>query len=93
MATRAEEFRYEQERSGPKKAPQPPRRPRGGVPAPHNESERAARRATYALEESPGARPSRRSTRKAAHRQKTDAQFRMKRTVQESRQGERPRAV
>jgi hypothetical protein len=58
---------------------------------PHNESERAGKHAAYALEEAPGARPSRLSTRKSANRQKTDAQFRIKHRTMESRQGERPR--
>jgi hypothetical protein len=92
MATRAEWFRYQQERSGPKKVKSEPRVPRDGVPASHNLSERAGRKASYALEDSPGARPSRKSTRKASNRQKTDAQFRMKRATAEARQAERPRA-
>jgi hypothetical protein len=93
MATRAELFRYQLERSGPKKAKATWRVPRNGQPAGHNESERAAKHATYALEDAPGARPSRLSTRKSSNRLKTDAQFRMKHRTQESRQGERPRAA
>ena len=92
MATKAEEFRYQLERSGPKKPKATRRIPRGGKAAAHNQSERAGRHASYALEEAPGARPSRKSTRKSANRVKTDAQFRIKHRTQESRQGERPRA-
>ncbi len=87
MATKSEWYRYETERSGPKKA-KAPVRPRGRSdgtgPAPHNVSEHAARKASYALERSTG-RPSRTSSRKAANRQKTDVQFRMKRNAAESR--------
>jgi len=92
MATKAELFRYQLERSGPKKAKAVRRIPREGIPSSHNESERAGKHATYALEDSPGARPSRMSTRKSSNRVKTDAQFRIKHRTQESRQGERPRA-
>jgi hypothetical protein len=92
MATRAEWFRYQQERSGPKKPKAEPKVPRGGVPAPHNLSDRAGRKAAYALEDSPGARPSRKSTRKASNRQKTDAKFRLKRATHEGRPPERPGA-
>jgi hypothetical protein len=95
MSTRAEWFRYEQERSGPKR-PKQAQRPRGradgaGVDTPHNESVRAARKAAYALEPAGRGRPSRKSSRKAANRQKTDVQFRMKRTTSEVRPESRPR--
>lgn len=89
MTTRTEWFRYELERSGPKKAPaQPRRRGRadGANPStPHNASERAGKRATYALEPAGQGRPSRKSSRKAANRQKNDVQFRMKRKTSEAR--------
>ncbi len=96
MATKAEMFRYFTERSGPKKPKSPPR-PRRNVPvdtslpgvsasdrkpAPRKESVRAGKKATYALEDSAG-KPSRRSTRKASNRQKTDAQMRSKRRTGE----------
>ena len=83
MATKAEWFRYHEERSGPKR----PKQKKKAAPAkPHNVSDRAARKALYALEDRPpGQRPSRKSSRKASNRQKTDAQFRMKRGAAESR--------
>lgn len=91
MATKAQRFRYEAERSGPKRTPAPAKPiPRvdaetGGNPA-RNRSKRAARKALYALEVTlPGARPSRKSTRGAANRQQNDAQARLKRAVSESR--------
>lgn len=91
MATKAEEFRYWAERSNPKKAkrPPPPRRDVGvdtskpGVSAtdrkvgPRKPSLRVAKKAAYALEQGAG-RPSRRSTRKATNRQRTDSQMRVK---------------
>jgi hypothetical protein len=92
MATRAEWFRYNTERSGPKKPKTTLRQPRDGKTETHNESDRAAKHAAYALEAAPGARPSRLSTRKSANRLKTDAQSRIKQRTMESRQGERPRA-
>lgn len=89
MATRSEWFRYERERSGPKKVKAPERR-RGrtdgaNAATPHNTSERAAKRATYALEPGGRGKPSRKSSRKAANRQKNDVQFRMKRKAGEAR--------
>ncbi|GEJ58412.1 hypothetical protein [Anaeromyxobacter diazotrophicus] len=91
MATKAEEHRYWTERSGPKKAKSPPRPRRDvgvdtakpGVSAtdrkagPRKASPKAAKKAAYALERSEG-RPSRRSTRRAANRQRTDSQMRVK---------------
>ena len=101
MSTKAEDFRYQQERSG-KKLPKQPRQPRRDSPVDtsrpgvsasdrqplvvHMPSGHAARKAPYALEVSAG-RPSRLSTRKAANRQKHDAQFRQKRQVSEVRHG------
>ena len=92
MATRAEWFRYLQERSGLKQPKAEVRPPRDGQPATHNESERAGRAAAYALETSPGQTPSRKSTRKAANRQKNDVQFRLKRRVAEGRVAPRAEA-
>jgi hypothetical protein len=98
MATKAEEFRYWQQRSGPKKAKQPPRPRRDvtvdtsmpGVSATDRRAGarhagiRAGKKALFALETSAG-KPSRKSTRKAANRQKTDVQARIKRRTSESR--------
>ncbi len=98
MATKAERFRYEAERSGPKKAKQarPPRRAKPvdtslpGASASDRrasgraESIRAGKKAQYALEDSAG-KPSRKSTRKASNRQKTDSQMRVKRRTGEMR--------
>jgi len=94
MATRSELFRYQLERSGPKKVPAAPRRrgrADGADPTtPHNVSERAAKRAIYAFEPAGQGRPSRKSSRKAANRQKNDVQFRMKRKTSEARPETRP---
>jgi len=90
MATKAEWFRYTAERAGPKKASA------AGIPTvaaalaakgktePHNLATRSGKKAIYALEESAG-KPSRKSSRKSSNRQKTDAQFRMKREASEVR--------
>jgi hypothetical protein len=100
MATKADLFRWAAERSGPKR-PKQPRRPRRDVPvntagpgvsatdrkaaAPHKESKRADRRkAIFVLEDSE-AGPSRRSTRKASNRQRTDTQMIEKRRISLSR--------
>ncbi len=82
MATKAEWFRYLEQRSGPKR----PKQTKKTAPdKPHNLSVRAAKKALYALEDAPpGKRPSRKSSRKASNRQKTDAQFRMRRKAGES---------
>jgi hypothetical protein len=104
MATKAEEFRYWQQRSGPKKPKRAPRDRRAasvdtslaGVSAtdrragPRKPSARAGRKAVFALEES-ATRPSRKSTRKAANRQKTDVQARLKRRTSEARPRPGPR--
>ncbi len=91
--TKAELFRYLAERSGPKRAAAP--RVAAPVPAAvpphrHNESDRAARKAQYALEDSTG-RPSRKSTRKSSNRQKNDVRFRMQRQTREAQSASRPR--
>ncbi len=87
MATKAEWFRYNEQRSGPKL----PKQTKKVAPdKPHNMSERASRKALYALEDSaPGKRPSRKSSRKASNRQKTDAQFRMRRKAGEAQSSAR----
>lgn len=92
MATKSERFRYWTERSGPKK-PKRPRRPRRddtvdtskpGVsatdrraPFPRKPSPAVAASATHAFE--PAAKPSRKSTRKANARQRTDRKMQAKR--------------
>jgi hypothetical protein len=88
MATRAEWFRYHAERAGPKKA-KAVKKPKPAA-KPHNlaESAKGDRKALYAFEDvAPGQRPSRKSSRKASNRQKTDAQFRMRRETSESKPG------
>ncbi|HVP66629.1 MAG TPA: hypothetical protein VMT17_05145 [Anaeromyxobacteraceae bacterium] len=81
MATKAEWFRYHAERSGPKKPKQEKKsRPE---PKPHNLAKKD-KKALYAFEDhAPGTRPSRKSSRKASNRQKTDAKFRMTRASKE----------
>jgi hypothetical protein len=81
MATRTEQFRWQAERSGPKR---PPRvdKARTVAEGPHP-SARAAKKASYALEITAG-KPSRKSSRTSANRQKTDGQFRMKRRIAEA---------
>ena len=82
MATKAEWFRYNTERAGPKKAKQVKKAKPG--PKPHNLATKD-RKALYAFEDfAPGARPSRKSTRKGSNRQKTDAKFRLTRAKSES---------
>ena len=98
MSTKAERFRYQSERSGPK-LPKAPPRPRKqsvdtsepGVSAsdrspgvPRNASEHAAKKASYKLETS-ATKPSRKSTRRSANRVKTDSKMRVKRRLAESR--------
>ena len=98
MSTKAEEFRYWAERSGPKKPKTaPPRRrdapvdtAKPGVSATDRRavraegSVRAGKKAAYALERST-AKPSRRSTRKGVNRQRTDGQMLAKSRVAEGR--------
>jgi len=102
MATKAEIFRYHQERRGPKlpKRPRPPRRDapvdtaKPGVSATHrkagygstaerNRSKSAGRKAPYALEDS-RTRPSRKTTRGGANRQRPDVELK-KRQVRATR--------
>jgi hypothetical protein len=100
MSTKAERFRYEAERSGPKKRPKPPPKPKRdavidtslpGVSAsdrraakPRNVSDHAGKKAAYILETS-ATKPSRKSTRRAANRLKNDSQMRVKRSVAEGK--------
>jgi hypothetical protein len=84
MATRAEWFRYADERSGPKLPRRQPHRARPAAGNGRSESAHAARKATYALEDSAG-RPSRVSSRKASHHQRTDAKSQALRRLAEVR--------
>lgn len=85
MATKAERFKAETERSGKKKAPQPKRRvteksapakkagrrtDEADHTATRNVSKRAADKAETTLEDSESGRPSRKSTRSSANRSK-----------------------
>jgi hypothetical protein len=88
MATKAERFVMEQQRSKRKKPKRPKRRrdtsvdtarpgvsatdrkAGGGSTAARNRSLHAAKKATYALEDSATGKPSRRSSRRAANRAK-----------------------
>jgi hypothetical protein len=80
MTTKAEWFRYNSERSGPKRLKQLKKKAGPDEPKAHNLSPKADRKAQYVLEDhAPGTQPSRKSSRKASNRQKTDVQFRMKR--------------
>lgn len=84
MATKAEWYRYLSERSGPKRLKQLKKKAGPKEPKVHNLSGKADRKAQYALEDhAPGTRPSRKTSRKASNRQKTDVQFRLKRAAAE----------
>jgi hypothetical protein len=92
MATKAERLRYKTERSGPNKPKRP--RPRRDVPVdtskagvsasarragfPRTASRTVAAKATYAFEPAE-VRPSRKSTRKAQSRRRTDTKMQAKR--------------
>jgi hypothetical protein len=87
MATRAEQFHAESQRTG--KSSNRTRRDRSkpGISPARRSREKAhsAKKATYALEQTAsGARPSRKSTRKSANRAKPDASFNR---VEEQRKG------
>jgi hypothetical protein len=84
MATKAEQFRYEAERSGKKRAAKVRRHKRVRSGSARTESRHAEKKAAYRLEDSVG-RPSRKSSRKASNRQKTDTKFSGKRRVAETR--------
>jgi hypothetical protein len=84
MATKTEWFRYAEQRAHPHHGS------RGTAATGERRSGSArASKAVYALEESAG-RPSRKSTRKSANRQKTDVQFRLKRREAEARPRSQP---
>lgn len=84
MSTKAEWFRYLSERSGPKRLKQLKKKAGPVEPKVHNLSTKADRKASYVLEDhAPGTRPSRKTSRKASNRQKTDSQMRMKRGTAE----------
>jgi len=70
MATKSEQFHAEEERKA--RTPKAPAPARSKPNTQSNESARAAKKATYALEQSAG-QPSRKSTRKSANRAKPDA--------------------
>ena len=84
MATKAEWFRYNSERSGAKQLKQLKKKAGPDEPKVHNLSPKADRKAQYVLEDhAPGTRPSRKSSRKASNRQKNDVQFRQRRRTAE----------
>jgi hypothetical protein len=83
MSTKAEQFRYRTERSGPK------RTKKVWVEPGSHESVRAGKNAVYVLEDSAG-RPSRKSTRKASNRARNDVKMRDQRQVADVRQATRP---
>lgn len=84
MATKAEWYRYLSERSGPKQLKKLKKKAGPEEPKVHNLSQRADRKAQYVIEDhAPGTRPSRKTSRKASNRQKTDVQFRLKRGAAE----------
>jgi hypothetical protein len=82
MTTRAEWFRYAEQRAHLHEPPAGEQKQATASTGGHRPSR--GRRASYALEESSG-RPSRKSTRGSANRQKNDVQFRMKRREAEVR--------
>jgi hypothetical protein len=96
MATKAELFRYRQQRSKPDRPRRPPRRRRdvpvdtalpgvsatdrkvgAGSTAARNRSRSAGAKTPYVLEDS-RTRPSRKSTRRGANKQRQDVQLRKK---------------
>jgi len=77
MATKAQQFRHEQERSGPKKAKQP-KKEHHLDPAhtdSRNVTKRGDKRAGAALEDSMSGRPSRKSSRKSANHGRNDTEL------------------
>jgi hypothetical protein len=73
MATKAQEFRTQSERTGhARKAMHHPHKPEAGERLSHNEAQRVDKKSTHAIEE-PGERPSRKSTRGGANRAKPDS--------------------
>jgi len=80
MATKAERYRSAAERSGPKRRPQVKKaKPSRGT---HNEAARVSAHAGFQLEPKTAAgRPSRKSTRKAANRQKAGVTLGLRQTA------------
>lgn len=75
MATKAEQFKAENERTHKPKAGIRPKRSKPGAPAAARTKDKkhAAKKATYALEETDAKKPTRKSTRKTANRSKADS--------------------
>lgn len=84
MATRAETFRYDAERSGPKLPKKARHQARPSAGSARSESAHAERKAAYTLEDTAG-RPSRKSSRKASHHLRTDAKSQALRRLAEVR--------
>jgi hypothetical protein len=95
MATKAQQFRHEMERAGPKKAPRP-KKVHHLDPA-HTDSRNVTKRGDkqvgMALEDSMSGRPSRKSSRKSAHGGRNDVQLmRAARTASQSPKARATRA-
>jgi hypothetical protein len=84
MATKAEWFRYVDERTGPKLAKRAPHQARPAAGSARSESAHAGRKAAYTLEDAVG-RPSRKSSRKASHHLRTDSKSQALRRLAEVR--------
>ncbi len=83
MATQAEQYHAEEQRTGRGKKVREGRTKPGTAPKDRSRAnKRAGRKATYALEESAGKRPSRKSTRKSANRSKPDAALNAREALQ-----------
>jgi len=80
VATKAEQFKSKQQRSGKKPAPAPKKARPDAVPPSRNASVAAGRKASFALEESGTERPSRKSTRSSTNRQKPDSNLKRRET-------------
>src|ERR1700756_1055023 len=97
MASKADAFKYQQERSGPKKERRVERdwpahaggarpadeRQRHGRTSSRNFSLHAEREAPYSLEDSPSGKPSRKSTRRSANRMKPSHPLRTAKSAQD----------
>jgi hypothetical protein len=79
MATRSEEYRSNEQRSG--RAKKKTAKKATGTPR-SRAKKHAGRKATYALEDTGSAKPSRKSTRKSANRAKPDASLNVRETLQ-----------
>lgn len=77
MATKAELFRYEQQRSGPKKARQAKKAHHldPGHTDTRNVTKRGDKGPSVALEDSTSGRPSRKSTRASSHHGRNDTEL------------------